>query len=137
MTIQDVDASRAQLGTLRSQLVTWLVESAYPLWSRSGIDPVDGGFIETIAQNGTGLPHPRRARVHPRQIYAFAQAGGFGWTGDVSGILKRGTEYFLTHYRRADGLYRTLVSVDGVALDDRALLYDQAFVLLSFAASAR
>jgi mannose-6-phosphate isomerase len=43
--------------------------------------------------------------------------------------------FFLTHYRRPDGLFRTLVTREGVALDDRALLYDQAFALLAFAAA--
>jgi mannose/cellobiose epimerase-like protein (N-acyl-D-glucosamine 2-epimerase family) len=129
-------APKMKLDALRTRLATWLADAAYPLWARHGIDPQNGGFIETLAQNGVGLPHPRRARVHPRQIYAFAQAAGFGWKGDVRSILQRGTDYFVTHYRRADGLFRTLAGVDGTPLDDRALLYDQAFGLLGFAAAA-
>ena len=125
-----------QLDALRTRLATWLRDAAYPLWAQHGIDPKNGGFIETLAQDGVGLPHPRRARVHPRQIYAFAQAPGFGWKGDARRILQRGTDYFLTHYRRPDGLFRTLASVDGTPLDDRALLYDQAFALLGYAAAA-
>lgn len=136
MTPNETTASKATLSTLREQLVTWLSDAAYPLWSRNGIDPMNGGFVETLGQDGVGLPHPRRARVHPRQIYAFAQAGGFGWQGDVHGILRRGSDYFTAHYLRADGLFRTLAGVDGVALDDRALLYDQAFALLGYAAAA-
>jgi mannose-6-phosphate isomerase len=46
-----------------------------------------------------------------------------------------GLEYFLAHYRRSDGLFRTLVADDGTTLDDRAFLYDQAFVLLALAES--
>jgi mannose-6-phosphate isomerase len=46
-------------------------------------------------------------------------------------------DYFLGKYRREDGLFRTLISVDGVSLDDRALLYDQAFVLLGLAEAYR
>jgi mannose/cellobiose epimerase-like protein (N-acyl-D-glucosamine 2-epimerase family) len=34
-----------------------------------------------------------------------------------------------------DGLYRTLVTPDGVPVDDRAVLYDQAFALLCFASA--
>jgi mannose-6-phosphate isomerase len=45
-------------------------------------------------------------------------------------------EYFTAHYRRSDGLFRTLAAVDGTALDERALLYDQAFALLALAAAA-
>lgn len=128
--------SKAKLKALRTKLVTWLVDSAYPLWAQNGVDAHNGGFIETLAQNGTSLPLPRRARVHPRQIYAFAQAGNFGWKGDVTGIVARGMDYFSTYYRRPDGLFRTLAGVDGAPLDDRAVLYDQAFALLGFAAAA-
>jgi mannose-6-phosphate isomerase len=113
----------------------WLRESAYPLWALNGIDQANGGFIETLGQNGAGFPHPRRARVQPRQIYAFAQAPKFGWQGDVGRILRRGTDYFATHYQRPDGLFRTLAAVDGAPLDERAVLYDQAFALLGYAAA--
>lgn len=45
-------------------------------------------------------------------------------------------EYFTTCYRRPDGFFRTLADADGHALDERALLYDQAFALLGYAAAA-
>lgn len=136
MRTHDRPAPLARLTALRTQLVGWLVKSAYPVWSDKGIDAETGGFIETLAQNGEALPHPRRARVHPRQIYAFAQAPTFGWNGDVRRILLRGGDYFSTHYLRPDGLFRTLVGIDGAPLDERAVLYDQAFALLGFAAAA-
>ena len=129
-------SSLTKLGALRAHLVAWLKDAAYPLWAENGIDAGTGGFIETLAQNGSGLPHPRRARVHPRQIYAFAQGAGFGWQGDVKRIVSRGTDYFTTYYLRPDGLFRTLVGVDGGPLDDRVMLYDQSFALLGFAAAA-
>jgi mannose-6-phosphate isomerase len=135
MVSADKGAAREKLGVLRARLVAWLADAAFPLWARNGIDPLNGGFIETLAQNGAGLPHPRRARVHPRQIYAFAQAQRLGWQGDVGGILRRGTQYFVSHYQRPDGLFRTLAAVDGAPLDERAVLYDQAFALLGFAAA--
>jgi len=124
------------LDTLRARLVPWLVDDAYPLWSERGIDSRTGGFVETLGQNGIAQAEPRRARVHPRQIYAFAQARVFGWRGDVSGIARRGIDYFTTYYQREDGLFRALVDSDGVCLDADALLYDQAFALLGYAAAA-
>jgi mannose/cellobiose epimerase-like protein (N-acyl-D-glucosamine 2-epimerase family) len=124
------------LQSLRGRLVEWLVAAAYPLWSCNGIDARDGGFVEALGPNGDALTQPRRARVHPRQMYAFAQARGFGWQGDAAAIIARAMDYFTAHYRRPDGLFRALVDVDGKALDDRALLYDQAFALLGFAAAA-
>jgi mannose/cellobiose epimerase-like protein (N-acyl-D-glucosamine 2-epimerase family) len=136
MTHREHGAAGTQLSALYAQLVGWLVNDAYPRWAEHGIDARNGGFIEAIGQDGHGLSDPRRARVHPRQIYAFAQARGFGWRGDVAGIVSRGMEYFIAHYRRSDGLFRTLAAVDGAVLDERALLYDQAFALLGLAAAA-
>jgi mannose/cellobiose epimerase-like protein (N-acyl-D-glucosamine 2-epimerase family) len=124
------------LESLRASLVEWLVAAAYPLWSHHGIDPRNGGFAEALDGNGHAVALPRRARVHPRQVYAFAQAQAFGWRGDVRGIVSRGIDYFETHYRRADGLFRALAGAEGAALDERALLYDQAFALLGYAAAA-
>jgi len=124
------------LESLRGRLVEWLVAAAYPLWSRNGIDHRSGGFIEALDMHGKALGLPRRARVHPRQIYAFAQAQGFGWHGDGAAIVRRGLDYFTNYYQRRDGLFRALVDVDGTPLDERALLYDQAFALLGFAAAA-
>jgi mannose-6-phosphate isomerase len=126
----------ARLAALSGRLHEWLVGAAYPLWSRQGIDPRNGGFVEALGQDGTPLRDPRRARVQPRQLTAFAKAPLLGWRGDVAGIVRRGVDYFVAHYRREDSLYRTLAGIDGQALDERALLYDQSFVLLGFAAAA-
>lgn len=131
----DEHDSRAQLAVLQARLVAWLVNDAYPLWARRGIDP-HGGFVEALGPDGVGLPLARRARVHPRQVYAFAQAQAFGWAGDVTGIVRRGMEYFTAHYCRNDGMFRALAAPNGTPLDDRALLYDQAFALLGLAAAA-
>jgi mannose/cellobiose epimerase-like protein (N-acyl-D-glucosamine 2-epimerase family) len=136
MSLPHAGMPRAQLGALRETFNEWLVDAAYPLWSTRGVDPRNGGFVETLGQDGLPLPHPRRARLHPRQVHAFAQAPRLGWRGDASGIVERGMEYFSTCYQRADGLFLTLADADGVALDERALLYDQAFALLGFAAAA-
>jgi mannose/cellobiose epimerase-like protein (N-acyl-D-glucosamine 2-epimerase family) len=124
------------LEPLRAFLVDWLRCAAFPLWSRNGIDPASGGFVEALDQNGLALVSARRARVHPRQVYAFAQARALGWHGDVSGIIEHGMSYFIRCYQRADGLFLTLVDADSTVLDGRALLYDQAFVLLGYAAAA-
>jgi mannose/cellobiose epimerase-like protein (N-acyl-D-glucosamine 2-epimerase family) len=120
----------------RNFLVDWLRRAAYPLWSRNGIDPASGGFVEALDQNGAALAWARRARVPPRQVYAFGQAARLGWDGGVSSIIERGMSDFVRHYRRADGLFLTLAGADGKVQDGRALLYDQAFVLLGYAAAA-
>ncbi len=121
---------------LRDRLTRWLTQCAYPCWAHYGVDLRDGGFFEALSQRGRGLATPRRARIHPRQIHAFAQARRFGWRGDAFEIVRRGIDYFRGRYRRPDGLFRTLVDADGMPLDERALLYDQAFALLGYAGAA-
>jgi len=80
---------------------------------------------------------PRRARVQPRQVYAFAQAPRMGWRGDAAGVAAHGLEYFLTRFRRPDGLFRAVVMPDGAPVEEAPVLYDQAFALLGFAAADR
>jgi mannose/cellobiose epimerase-like protein (N-acyl-D-glucosamine 2-epimerase family) len=127
----------ARLAPLRGRLLEWLIESACPRWSTSGIDPRNGGFVEALGADGAPLPLPRRVRVQPRQVVAFTGAAALGWRGDVTRIVRDGMEYLHRYYRRADGLYRALIDADGAALDDTALLYDHAFVLLGLEAQAR
>jgi mannose-6-phosphate isomerase len=137
MSPVEQDTGHPELRELRSRLLHWLHESALPLWAERGIDARNGSFFEAIGQDGVPVQAPRRARVPPRQIYAFAQAARQGWRGDAAGIVLRGVENFVARYQRSDGLFIALVSGDGKPLDLRANLYDQAFVLLAFAAAAR
>src|SRR5206468_5105059 len=51
--------------------------------------------------------------------------------------VKHALDALVGRYRRADGLYRTLANDDGAPLDDRAFLYDQAFVLLALASATQ
>ena len=126
---------KARINQLHGQLASWLCDAAYPLWSTRGLDPA-GGFHERLTQAGEPVAEPRRSRVNPRQAYCFAVAPSLGWRGDVAGLVKHALDYWVARYRRQDGLYRTLVAADGSPLDDRALLYDQAFGLLAFNVSA-
>jgi len=82
---------------------------------------------------GTALEEPRRARVNPRQMYCYSLAEDLGWTGPAPQAVQHGLDYFLTHYRRPDRLFRSLVNPDGTPVNERAVLYDQAFALLGFA----
>ena len=126
----------ARLAAQRGRLLEWLVNSAYPRWAAHGISSETGGFVEALGADGEALPLPCRGRVPPRQLYAFAQAPSLGWQGDSLSIVRRGLDWLLARFRRADGFYRALVAADGKPLDDTALLYDQAFVLLGLAAAA-
>lgn len=116
-------------------LQSWLAGSAYDVWWAYGMDRERGGFFERLNLDGSPTGEPKRARLHPRQIFCFAQAGQFGWRGPARGAVDHGLKFFLEHYRRPDGLYRTVVAQDGVAVDDTSLLYDQAFALLGLASA--
>jgi mannose/cellobiose epimerase-like protein (N-acyl-D-glucosamine 2-epimerase family) len=136
MSRTEPSGARAALAHEQELLLHWLRADAYPLWATQGYDRIQGGFQETLTSAGPNAQQPRRARVQARQIYCFARAASLGWSpADAARLVSGGLEYFLARYRRPDGLFRTLVAADGSVLDDRAVLYDQAFVLLALAES--
>ena len=137
-TLPNAGEALATLKREHQLLRGWLLNDAYPLWATQGYDRLHGGFEESLTAAGPSPDLPRRARVQVRQVYAFARGASLGWNSDEARRLAtQGLKYFLTHYRRSDGLFRTLVAADGKPLDDRAFLYDQAFVLLALAESER
>jgi mannose-1-phosphate guanylyltransferase/mannose-6-phosphate isomerase len=127
----------ADLKTAARQLGNWLDNSALPLWWTLGADHQQGGFFELLDEQAKAVAVPRRARVQARQTYVYATAGLAAWPGPWRAAVAHGMEALFSHYRRADGLYRTLLDYDGTPLDDRAFLYDQAFILLALATAAR
>lgn len=108
-----------------------------PSGGRRRADRLRGGFFERLDCRGIGLAQPRRARLHPRQIYSFSFAEDFGYPGMAEPAEEHGLEFFLRHYQRDDGLYRTLVSASGARVSDDVVLYDQAFTLLGLGAAFR
>ena len=114
-------------------LSRWLTQHAYPCWWSRGVDHVRGGFHESLQLDGEPSGETRRARLYPRQIFAFSVAAELGWSGPAADTIRQGLKALLADYRRSDGLYRGLVAPNGAALVERAVLYDQAFVLLGFA----
>jgi mannose/cellobiose epimerase-like protein (N-acyl-D-glucosamine 2-epimerase family) len=118
---------------LRDLLKGWALSTAFPLWWTVGADHKNGGFFETIEQSGEAKDSPRRGRVLPRQIYAFAAAKDLGWTGPWREAVEHGLSYYLDIYRKPDGLFRALVGPGGVSLDDTSALYDQAFAMFALA----
>ena len=113
----------------------WLVESAYPAWFRYGVDRERGGFHEALTLEGRPTGDARRARLHPRQVFAFSHAAELGWRGPAEELVRHGITYFVDRYFRSDGLVRSSVDANGVVRDETAVLYDQAFALLGFAAA--
>ena len=123
------------LSASRARLLRWLVEDAYPLWWSLGADRQHGGFHERLQQNGQAVDEPRRARLHPRQMFSFSLADDLGCDGMRQPAVEHALEFFLRHYVRTDQLIRTCVAPDGSCVDDSVLLYDQAFSLLGYASA--
>lgn len=126
------DAEDALWG-LTAHLGTWLTEAALPLWWGKGADHLRGGFFEALQHDGLPCVMPRRARVQARQSYVFALAGAMGWSGPWQEAALHGLDYLVAKFRRADGQFSSLVTDGGIVMDNRALLYDQAFILLAMA----
>ena len=130
--VEDPELARAG-----QALRDWLLASALPIWWALGADREVGGFREALDQAGQPAEPFRRLRVQGRMAYAFALSAALGWRGPWRQAIDHALEQLETTYRRPDDLYRTLVSVDGTPLEEAALLYDQAFVLIALAAAAR
>jgi mannose-1-phosphate guanylyltransferase/mannose-6-phosphate isomerase len=111
----------------------WVRTQALPLWWAKGADRVRGGFHEALSVEGEPCPGARRARVHGRQVYSYATAGALGWDGPWREAAWHGMDFLMRAFHREDGLFRTLVGLDGAILDDTAMLYDQGFALLGTA----
>ncbi|HEY5810243.1 MAG TPA: AGE family epimerase/isomerase [Povalibacter sp.] len=128
-------AAPPELTVLCDTLKTWLLDEAYPVWWLRGADGEHGGFHERLRLDGSPTGEPRRARLHPRQMYAYSLADELGWSGPAATAVQHGLDFFLAHYRRPDRLFRSVVTAAGVSADERAVLYDQAFALLGLAAA--
>jgi len=112
---------------------SWMFDQALPIWWRVGADHDRGGFHEVIGHDGVAVNRDRRARVQARQVYVYATAGAMGWDGPWREAVAHGLDFFLTHYRRPDGLFRTKVRPGGAPADETVMLYDQAFALFAMA----
>ena len=123
----------ATLAQAREAYRIWLFDHALPLWWQVGFDHAGGGVLEALSVEGAPLPAARRGRVQGRQVYTYATAGELGWHGPWLEAAWAAQDYGLSRFRRPDGLYRTLVGLDGAALDETATLYDQAFAMMGMA----
>nr|WP_315051794.1 AGE family epimerase/isomerase [uncultured Brevundimonas sp.] len=117
------------------RMARWLRQAALPLWGTLGQDE-DGGFRELIGFDGLPVASVRRARVQPRQIHVFSEAGRLGWRGPWKRAVALGLQRLNEGYVRDDGRLRATLSEEGQPLDERAKVYDQAFLLFALAACA-
>src|SRR5207249_5235586 len=87
----DLDDVRDAAG----RLFAWLVDSALPLWSTTGVDWISGGFVEQLTPDGRVIADVRRARLVSRQIFAFKSAGDLGRAGPADQLGRHGIDALL------------------------------------------
>ncbi|MHA7774454.1 AGE family epimerase/isomerase [Roseibium sp. M-1] len=118
-------------------LSEWLDDRALPMWWEVGADKVAGGFFEAIGLDGQPCRIERRARVQPRQIYCYAEAGSRDWDGPWKAAVRHGLKFFDETFLLADGFYGARASADGTLIDNSFDLYNQAFALFALAQLAK
>lgn len=120
---------------LKERSKSWLFESAFPLWSSSGLNDL-GGFREDLAMDGT--PHTiatTRVRVQARQVFCFALAARMGWQ-DGGSLCRQGAHYLLKYgVDPRSGLPGMVIEHGHGLVDNLIDLYDVAFVLLAFSSA--
>lgn len=132
---QFLDFGRSEPETLdvgSKRFGDWLRLRALPTWATLG-QSSNGLFAELIDLDGRPVSTTRRARVQARQIYVFAKAGELGWSGPWKRCVDDGVARLIESYLREDGLCRAFIAADGSALDETAMIYDQAFAMLALA----
>lgn len=113
----------------------WLFVAAHR-W-RSDLDRGAPFFPERMSIFGEKDCCPHRLFVQARHIFAYSEIGRLGWNGPWRPMVEANIDFLIARGRRADGLYIHRFDLDGRVFDDRADLYDQAFVLLALAYAAQ
>lgn len=124
------------LETISVKFQRLLLDDILPLWSTVGRDCGGGGFCEMISRDCTVPDGPRRIRVSARQVYAFCVASELGWDRNAAEACVRHGVRFLERYCSDEGLLHHVLGVDGT-VGGQHDLYDQAFLLLSYAHAYR
>ncbi|MGB3500401.1 MAG: AGE family epimerase/isomerase [Mesorhizobium sp.] len=126
-----------QVGAFLPRVRHWLFEEALPLWSTAAVDRHGGGFHEALDMDGIPVPKPKRMRTMARQIYAFAAAKQYGWTGPADETIAHGIDFIAGRGRTANGGWVRAFNVDGSVADPTEDAYDHSCVLLALAHAHR
>jgi mannose/cellobiose epimerase-like protein (N-acyl-D-glucosamine 2-epimerase family) len=114
----------------------WLLHTGLPLWIDRGVDRPAGGFHEVLSRGDYRCDASfRRLRVAARQTYVFSRAHAAGVPG-AGELVRLGVDFLVSRAALPDGGYATCFDLSGRPSDTDRDLYDQAFVLLAFAAAA-
>lgn len=130
MTLDEMTSDLSRVADSAHEARTWLLEAAAPMWSQTGRTK-SGLFAERIALTGEPDASYFRTFVQARHIFSFATIGKMGWHGPWKELIAETTERLICCAKRADGLFVHLLDAQCRWLDDRADLYDQAFILFA------
>ena len=128
-----INSDLADVRGATRQLFDWLATQALPLWSSTGVDLIDGGFVERLTPVGGRIADVRRARLVARQIFVFKSAADLGWDGPSDLLVRHGVAALLDRHvsDAGDVIPRYIPSERrGEGGFD---LYDHAFVLFGLA----
>lgn len=108
----------------------WLWKTVMPQWAQICLE---SGFVEQLDMDGRPLPQaPRRGRVAPRQLFAFARARRLGWNADnvADAVIEAALAHLDGPARSPKGGWAHGLNQCGIT-DPRRDLYDHAFVALA------
>ena len=118
------------LGEAAQEAREWLLDSAAPLWSTRGRTS-SGLFAERMTLTGEPDASYFRLFVQARHIFSFVVIGKMGWIGPWRTLVAETIETLLRNAKRDDGLFVHRLDANAAPIDNRADLYDQAFVLFA------
>ena len=127
---EPVTSARSTLEEVSKEAKSWLLEEAAPLWSSRGRTR-SGLFAERMTLSGEPDAEYFRTFVQARHIFSFVQIGKIGWTGPWKDLVSETTETLIRRAKRADGFFVHRLDAEASPIDERADLYDQAFVLFA------
>ena len=106
------------------------MEFAAPLWGTRR--PV-GMKLFPERMNLAGIPDATyfRTFVQARHIFSFVTIGELGWAGPWRELVTETVETLLKRAKRSDGFYVHRIDAGAEHIDERADLYDQAFILFA------
>lgn len=107
----------------------WFWAVSLPGWLSRATDP-DAGLFDALDANGAADPLAgKTVLAQARSLFTLAHLALLSGDPALTAAAERQV-VMLDRFRKAPGLYRSIVARDGQPLDDVARSYDQTFVIL-------
>ena len=107
-----------------------------PYWFDTAQDKEHGGYVLADDLKGRGVAKEKQIVSQARMIWGFSHAHRKGFSDDRRNYLKaaeQGRRFLLEHFLdRENGGYFWTTDLSGKVLNDRKILYGEAFVIYAF-----